>query len=44
MREDLNLTLAAEMLRSMTEYYAFQRFALNGSGLSDCLLYTSRCV
>ena len=35
MRDDLDLALAAEMLRSMTEYYAFQRFVLNGSGLSD---------
>lgn len=35
LRDDLNLALAAEMLRSMTEYYAFQRFVLNGSGLSD---------
>lgn len=35
MRGDLDLALAAEMLRSMTEYYAFQRFVLNGSGLSD---------
>ena len=35
MRDDLNLALAAEMLRSMTEYYAFQRFVLDGSGLSD---------
>ena len=38
MRDDLNLALAAEMLRSMTEYYAFQRFVLNGSGLSDVSL------
>ena len=35
---DLDLALAAEMLRSMTEYYAFQRFVLNGSGLSDVSL------
>ena len=38
MRDDLDLALAAEMLRSMTEYYAFQRFVLNGSGLSDVSL------
>ena len=38
LRDDLNLALAAEMLRSMTEYYAFQRFVLNGSGLSDVSL------
>lgn len=38
MCDDLDLALAAEMLRSMTEYYAFQRFVLNGSGLSDVSL------
>lgn len=34
-RADLDPDLAAEMLGSMTEFYAFQRFVLGGSGLTD---------
>lgn len=33
-RADIDTKLAAEMLGSMTEFYAFQRFVLNGSALS----------
>lgn len=34
-RDDIDPQIAAEMLGSMTEFYAFQRFAMNGSGLTD---------
>ena len=34
-RSDINVNLAAEMLGSMTEFYAFQRFVLNGSALTE---------
>lgn len=34
-RTDIDLEVAAEMLGSMTEFYAFQRFVLNGSALKD---------
>lgn len=34
-RADINPELAAEMLGSMTEFYAFQRFVLHGSALTD---------
>lgn len=34
-RADINVELAAEMLGSMTEFYAFQRFVLEGSALTE---------
>lgn len=35
LRADLDVAVAAEMLGSMTEFYAFQRFVLNGSAIKD---------
>jgi hypothetical protein len=35
MRADLDVEVAAEMLGSMTEFYAFQRYVLGGSSLKD---------
>lgn len=35
LREDLDIDVAAEMLGSMTEFYAFQRYVLGGSAIKD---------
>lgn len=34
-RDDFDVEVAAELLGSMTEFYAFQRYALNGDALKD---------
>ena len=34
-RDDIDVEVAAELLGSMTEFYAFQRYALNGDALKD---------
>lgn len=34
-RRDIDIDVAAEMLGSMTEFYAFQRFSLGGGALKD---------
>jgi len=34
-RDDIDVEVAAELLGSMTEFYAFQRYVLNGDALTD---------